>query len=180
MGKKLSITQRAYDKTGWHKSSQFSISDIKDIKTFRARNDKSLNAIPSPFARLHLFEAAFDLLDKDEMNGTDDAGDTFKKLVSDCFDVFEILYNWNNHAEGHKLSLSVWKRESEINQLKKGSKRHKLLGETFETFLQDESFNNYNEIIVLKYNNQPIAGSSPFTGFFTRTDALQSIDLFNP
>src|SRR6476661_5862203 len=97
MGKKLSITQRSYDKTGWHKSSQFSTSDIKDIKTFKARNDKSLNAIPSPFARLHLFEAAFDLLDKDELNGTDDSGDTFKKLVSDCFDVFELLYNWNNH-----------------------------------------------------------------------------------
>lgn len=181
MGKKLSITQRAYDKTGWHKSSQFSTSDIKDIKTFKARNDKSLNAIPSPFARLHLFEAAFDLLDKDELNGTDDSGDTFKKIVSDCFDVFELLYNWNNHIrQGHRLSITRWNRQAEISQLKNGSKRHRLLGETFETFLHDESFTNYDEIIIIKLNNQPIAGTSPFTGFFTRTEGLQNIDLFNP
>lgn len=181
MGKKLSITQRSYDKTGWHKSSQFSSSDIKDIKVFKAKNDKSLNAIPSPFARIHLFEAAFDLLDKDELNQTDYSGDVFKKLVSDCFDVFEILYNWNNHIrDGKKLQIVKWNRQAEIEKLKLNKAKHKLLGETFEIFFNEESFENYEEILIIKINNRPIAGSSPFTGFFTSPGNIQDVALYNP
>ncbi|RNI33610.1 hypothetical protein EFY79_18495 [Hanamia caeni] len=181
MGKKLSITQRSYDKTGWHKSSQFSTSDIKDIKISKAGNDKSLNAIPSPFARIHVFEAAFDLLDKDELNGTDYSGDTFKKLVSDCFDVFELLYNWNNHIRDEKkLSIIKWNRNTEIGNLKRSRARHKLLGETLEVFFSENAFGNFEDIFIIKYKNRPIAGSSPFTGFFTAPNAGQEIDLYNP
>lgn len=180
MGKKLSILQRSYDQTGWHKSSQFSTSDIKDIKVVTARNDKSLNAIPSPFARIHLFEAAFDLLDKDELNGTSYAGDTFKKIVSDCLDVFELIFNWNNHIrDGRQLNIVRWNREVEISNLKHGKSKHKLLGETFEVFFKEESFENYDDIYIIKYNNKPIAGTSPFTAFFT-APGLENVDLYNP
>src|SRR5436190_53949 len=118
MDKKLSVLQRTTDKTGWDKSNQFSTSDVKDIKVFTARNDKSLNAIPSPLARIHLFEAAFDLLDKDELNNTNFSGDTYRKIISDCFDVFELIYNWNNHIrEGKPLTMIKWNRENEIEAL---------------------------------------------------------------
>jgi hypothetical protein len=181
MGKKLSITQRSYDKTGWHKSSQFSTSDIKDIKISKAGNDKSLNAIPSPFARIHVFEAAFDLLDKDELNNTDYSGDTFKKLVSDCFDVFELLYNWNNHIrDDKKLSIVKWNRNTEIENLKRSRARHKLLGETLEVFFNENAFENFEDIFIVKYKNRPIAGSSPFTGFFTAPGGALEMDLYNP
>ncbi len=180
MAKKLSIIPRAHDRTGWQKSSQFSPSDIQEIRVSKARNDRSLNAIPSPLARMHLFEAAFDLLDKDEINGTDYTGDTFKKLVSDCFDVFELIYNWNNHLkDGKELSIVKWNKESEISQLLAGDHRHKLLGSTLNIFLQESAFENCDDILIIKYKNQPIAGSSPFTGFFTAPGEVQSIKLYN-
>ena len=113
MDKKLNVLQRATDNSGWAKSSQFSSSDVKEIKVFTARNDKSLSAIPSPLARMHLFEAAFDLLDKDELNNTNYSGDTYKKIISDCFDVFELIYNWNNHIkESRPLSIIKWNKEN--------------------------------------------------------------------
>ena len=180
MDKKLSVLQRESNKTGWDKSNQFSSGDVKNIKVFTARRDKSLNAIPSPLARIHLFEAAFDLLHKDELNKTNYSGDTYRKIVSDCFDVFELVYNWNNHIrEGKKLSIVKWNVEKEIELLKKGKKRHQLLAETLEVFFQDESYQNFQELLIFKLNNVVIAGSSPFTGFFTAPNDLSNVNLFN-
>ncbi|MCX6244674.1 MAG: hypothetical protein NTU98_08215 [Bacteroidetes bacterium] len=181
MDKKLNVLQRSTDKSGWDTSSQLSSTDIKGIKVFTARNDKSLNAIPSPFARIHLFEAAFDLLDKDELNNTNYSGDTFKKIISDCFDVFELIYNWNNHKkEGIPLSIVSWNREGEIEKLKKGTDKHRLLGETFEVFFNHDEYNSFKDISIIKIGDRPIAGSSPFTGFFTTANDLSKINLYNP
>lgn len=180
MDKKLSVLQRSTDKTGWDKSNQFSSTDVKEIKVFTARNDKSLNAIPSPLARIHLFEAAFALLDKDELNRTNFSGDTYKKIISDCFDVFELIYNWNNHIKNKSLSIIKWNSDSEIESLKKGRPKHKLLGETLEVFLKQESFENFNDILIIKFNNKVIAGSSPFTGFFTTPNDLSQLNFYNP
>lgn len=116
---KLSVSQRNHDTTGWHNSAQFQNDDINNIRVLNARNDKSLNAIPSPLARIHLFEAAFSLVYQDELNGTNVSGDAYKKLVSDCFDVFELLFNWNNHIrEGKDLKIVSWDKETETEKLK--------------------------------------------------------------
>jgi len=181
MDKKLSIIQRTVDKIGWDKSNNFSSDDISNIKVYNIRNDKSLNAIPSPLARMHLFESAFELLDKDESNKTSNSGDTFKKIVSDCLDVFELIYNWNNHLrDGKKLSIVKWNIESEIGILKGSNQKHKLLGETLEVFLKDESFKNCEDILIITLDNLVIAGSSPFTGFFTTPNDLNNLNLYNP
>lgn len=181
MDKKLSIVQRTVDKIGWDKSNNFSSTDISNIKVYNIRNDRSLNAIPSPLSRMHLFESAFELLDKDESNNTTNSGDTFQKIVSDCLDVFELIYNWNNHLrDGKKLSIIKWNIENEIGILKGSNQKHKLLGETLEVFLKDESFENCEDIFIIKLDNKVIAGSSPFTGFFTTPNDLSNINLNNP
>jgi hypothetical protein len=206
---KLSVSQRNHDKTGWHSSTQFQYDDINNIRVLNARNDKSLNAIPSPLARIHLFESAFSLVYQDELNGTNVSGDAYKKLVSDCFDVFELLFNWNNHIrEGKDLKIIKWEKETEIAKLRqefleekakkeaelrrnqnenqslnlqqvKGFKEH-LVGDTLNLFLQTEPFNHFNEIYIILYNNRPIAGTSPLTGFFTTPNDLSKINLVNP
>jgi hypothetical protein len=206
---KLSVSQRNHDKTGWHSSNQFQHDDINNIRVLNARNDKSLNAIPSPLARIHLFESAFSLVYQDELNGTNVSGDAYKKLVSDCFDVFELLFNWNNHIrEGKDLKIIRWEKESEIKKLRqefleekeikeaelrrnqnenqslnlqqiKGFKEH-LVGDTLNLFLQSEPFSRFDEIYIIVYNNRPIAGTSPLTGFFTTPNDLSNINLVNP
>lgn len=207
--RKLSVLQRTHDKTGWHKSTQFKEDDIKNIKVSDSKSDKSLNAIPSPLARLHLFDAAFGLIYQDETRGTNDSGHAYQKLVSDCFDVFEIIYNWNSHIR-QKIDLKfvVWKREEETQklqsqflnerrkkeeQLRRSNDENKalnlleingfkenLVANTLNLFLQTAPFNLYNEIVLIKVGEQTIAGTSPLTGFFTTPNDLSDLPLINP
>jgi len=206
---KLNVTQRNHDTTGWHRSNQFENDDINNIKVLNAKNDKSLNAIPSPLARMHLFEAAFTLVHQDELHGTNYSGDAYKKLVSDCLDVFELIFNWNTHIRENKdLKITSWNRETEIEALRKeffedkikretelrrkqdenqslnlqeidGFKEY-LVGETLNLFLQADAFSKFNEIHIILFNNNPIAGTSPLTGFFTTPNDLNKLNLINP
>src|SRR5688500_17964449 len=99
---KLSILQRTHDKTGWHRSTQFTDDDIKNVKVNDSKSGKSLNAIPSPLARLHLIDAAFSLLYQEELQHSLMVGYANEKLVSDCLDVFELVFNWNYHIREGK------------------------------------------------------------------------------
>lgn len=206
---KLGVLQGTHDKTSWHNANQFKTDDIKNIKVLNTRNDKSLNAIPSPLARLHLFDAAFSLVYQDELQGTNYAGDAYRKLISDCFDVFELIYNWNNHIrESKDLRIVSWNRDIETENLKReyiedkarreadlrrnpdenktlnlqeinGFKEH-LVGETLTLFLKTGVFNKYESVEIILLNNKPIAGTSPITGFFTTPNDLSKINLINP
>lgn len=207
--KKLSVLKREEKASGWSGYSDFTLSQIKEIKIFDSRSDKSLNAIPSPLARLHLFDAAFSLVFQDESFNTNYSGFAYKKLVSDCLDVFELLYNWNHHkSEGKKLEFVVWKKESEISNLKKifetelkrisdqpkndsdkishinlpdivGFKKY-LVGKTLNLYLGQSDFSKFKEFHIIKFNKTVVAGTSPFTGFFTTPNDLSNLDLFNP
>ena len=207
--KKLSVLKREEKQSGWHPTPAFEITQIKEIKIFDSRSDKSLNAIPSPLARLHLFDAAFSLVHQDESQKTNYSGYAYKKIVSDCFDVFELIYNWNYHKqEGKPLSFVTWKKDEEIANLKnefesalkqieerpknndesenqinlqeiEGFKTY-LVGKTLNLFLNQSDFSDYNEFHIVKYNKTVIAGTSPFTGFFTTPNDLSTLDLINP
>lgn len=207
--KKLSVLKREEKQSGWHSTTAFEITQIKEIKIFDSRSDKSLNAIPSPLARLHLFDAAFSLVHQDESQKTNYSGDAYKKLVSDCFDVFELIYNWNYHKqEGKPLSFVTWKKDEEVANLKKefesalkaiedrpknndesenqinlqeieGFKTY-LVGKTLNLFLNQSDFANFKEFHIIKHNKTVIAGTSPFTGFFTTPNDLSTLDLINP
>lgn len=206
---KLSALQRNHNKTGWHNSDQFNDSDIANIKVLDSRSDKSLNAIPSPLARIHLFDTAVSLVYQDELYGTNNSGETYKKLVSDCFDVFEIVFNWNSHKkEGKNIELITWDREIETARLQKDfqvKKKNKveeikkshdgkmhlilqevegykenLVGESLNLYLNDGVFAPFNNIHIIKVDNKPIAGTSPLTGFFTTPNDLTKFSIINP
>ncbi len=182
MNNKLSILQRQSDKPGWDISSPFTPTDISTIRVFNAKTDKSLNAIPSPLSRLYLFESAIELVDKDEINKTNLAGDVYRKIVSDCFDILELVYNWNIHKRDNQpLELVVWKVNENLEKLKNSNnKRHKLLAESLEVFMKDSAFEGIDEFLLVKFNGKVIAGSSPFTGFFTSPNDINFFQLHNP
>lgn len=206
---KLNILQRNHNTTGWHNSELLSDSDITNIKVLDSRNDKSLNAIPSPFARIHLFDAAFSLVYQDEQHGTNNSGEAYKKLVSDCFDVFELLFNWNSHLnEGKNLEIIVWNKETETDSIQKEFKEKKiikeqeirrstqenkifllqevegykenLVAETLKLFLRDGIFKPFDSFHILKLDGESFAGSSPLTGFFTTPNDLSKFKIINP
>lgn len=182
MSHKLSIISRQHKDTGWHQVIQYDVPSIQEIKVDGSGKNRSLNAIPSPFARMHLFETAFQMVYQDMIRSTDLAGETYKKLVSDCFDVFELIYNWDAHVkDGQNLELSFWRTAEEINSLKSSTnKAHKLLGESLDSFLKGEQgLKDFEKCLLIKYNRQVIGGSSPFTGFITSPDD-HKINLLKP
>ena len=55
-----------------------------------------VTSIPSPFAQLHLFETAFEFINK-EYRATQDVSvftgkTTYHKYISQCLDIFEMLF----------------------------------------------------------------------------------------
>lgn len=183
MGYKLSIVQRQYNMTGWHQSKQFDVPGIQKVKVDGAGKGKSLNAVPSPFARMHLFETAFEMVYQDLINNTNLAGEAYNKLVSECLDVFELIFNWESHIkDGKNLEISTWSRQTEIyNLMQSQNKQHKLLGQTLDVFLQGETaFQGFENCLLIKYNGDVIAGTSPFTGFITTPDELTNKVLLKP
>src|SRR5688572_18165158 len=78
----------------WHesrlKSSEIPISDY---------TSRDLNSIPTPYARMHAFQTAFEIVNREGPSSHD--GETiYHQLVSDCLDVFEILFNYNQINNG--------------------------------------------------------------------------------
>ena len=183
MAHKLNIISRSNNQTGWHQATQFSTPQIQEIPIDGSGKGTALNGIPSPFARMHLFQTAFEMVYQDLVKPSNIAGDVYLKLISDCFDVFELIYNWETHIDdGKKLDIVTWERETEIQLLLKSKTiGHNILGKTLATFLaQDIQLSNFNECLIIKYNGKVIAGSSPFTGFFTTPNSLDNFRLQKP
>ncbi len=90
---------------------------------------------------------------QDLTKNTNLAGETYNKLVSDCLDVFELLYNWDIHVkEGKPLQFVTWKKDEEIRDLLQSkSKGHNLLGKTLQTYLNsDPAFAGFNTCLIIK------------------------------
>jgi hypothetical protein len=147
----------------WDRSNEITSQEIKQIRdTVAKRNEsKAATSVPSPFARMHLFETAFEIVSKQQV------GDTmYHKLVSDCFDIFQMLFDMSDSGD---ITFARWAKTPEIELLKQNGKprEHKLLGESFTMFLEKPRFVNLNEIIFIKYKNELLGGTSPLTVFFT-------------
>ena len=68
--------------------------DVEDI-VFSKGSSKAGTAIPSPLARMELFDTAFHIVASDQKNNL--KGRTiYHQLVSDCLDVLQLIFNTKN------------------------------------------------------------------------------------
>ncbi len=174
MGHKLTIQNaKNVQNTYWSGSQQYSQSIINNIIDPAGGNiNKLLTAIPSPFARMHMFETAFDMALK---NIGKNQNTVFEKLVSECFDMFELLYNLALHkSAGHTISIAMWNFEHHINNLISSTdSAHQQLGEVLRKYVVNNSSLNSNpNIYLFNVNDKVFGGTSPFTGFFTKADLV--------
>jgi hypothetical protein len=143
--------------------------------------EKPLTAIPSPFARMHIFETAFHMVNNLEHEGSS----YYHKLVSECLDVFEMVFNINDYKiSGENIKIDLWNKEKRIEKLiSSGRDRHKLIGEAFKMFFDQDGetshYNSFKDFSLIFVNGKLIAGTSPLTIFFTTPDPI-NIDLKNP
>lgn len=170
----LNLFQRGLKGTEWtSENGVITKEQIAKREDQRTDNTSSQNALPTPFARFFLMEDAFRLATNERKGGLD-AGMSYKRMVSDCLDVFELLYSWlynENHwkNEGYKLEFRVWGEESLI-QLKR---QVPLLGHPLDNYFTGDISNERRLIfLVLKNKDKEflLACSSPKTGWVTPPD----------
>ncbi len=165
--KELNICETGASKNEWSSCGPINQGMIAGkVKDKSTQNGKALNAVPSPLARLYVVNDAFSMLTYDLLNRTNHCGEVYKFIVSDCLDAFEILYNLKYHEDKKEdVRVRVWNKQKGLQELKHIDSGH--LATSLENYLSDNSFSELNEFVLIKYKNQILAGSSPFTFLFT-------------
>lgn len=161
----------------WHSmgSSGYTTQDIEKIIDPASGTKKEITSIPSPFARINLFEHAFKAVNsaaKTELTSL--GGNTmFHKLVSECLDVGQIFFNYENYQENKDLDLDIvsWNKQHNLRELQDSNlDKHRLLGDTLALFINQDregsSFDKVDNIHLLRCNYRIVGGTSPSTLFF--------------
>lgn len=160
--------------TGWRNTEKLNESAISQLKDKSARTTNALNAVPSPFSRLHTFDTAFKLVTRDLKEGEDRASEIYRELVSDCLDAIELSFNANYHqSQGDPLTFVNWS-PSDLGNLYSGGYGQQILAKTLQTFIEADFDNANLDISIIKYNGLVIAGSSPFTLMFSSSNLDKS------
>lgn len=144
---------------GWDQTTPYDdtrIARVTDTVGAGIALAKMGTSIPTPFARVLLFDTAFA-----QVNALGhDSESVYGKLVSECLDFLEFVYNF-----AEKITVKAWNVNEEIDHLKKSaSKKHQNLAACLEKFARDL---NVKDIYLFYYNNVLIGGSSPFTLVYT-------------
>ena len=149
------------------------------VKISEQRTDKggSLNALPTPFARFFIFKEAFRrVLEHKNNPKTTAAGIAYERLVSNCLDVYELLYNLQFHQnhwkdQNRRIVIKEWKLEEDLTSLKNNVP---VLGNAVECYYKDDLGLDTNVLyfIVLEDKDREylLGTSSPYTGFITPPD----------
>ncbi|RIV18128.1 hypothetical protein DYU11_29680 [Fibrisoma montanum] len=130
---------------------------------------KSGTSIPSPFARLYLFDAAFRLV----MNNLRPAQPTmYHVLVSHCLDLLELLFQGGNSPD---IAYRIWNRADRLSSLtakaplaSSPNRRHPhaVLAKALELDMRHDLADLQN-LTLIYYKGALLGGTSPLTLVFT-------------
>ena len=150
------------------KLDENAISTITDTLT-EGNPSKVATSIPDPFARMYLFETAFQIKKNDRFGNS-----LYHMLISDCLDVFHLLFLVGDSPD---IEFKQWNKTKELKELKSKppiqtggkvrSHPHVLLGESFELAMSSSRFKDFDEIFLIFYKKILLGGTSPLTLFFT-------------
>lgn len=170
---------RKYPGYNANEIKDWSVSTLIDTNSFEAENLvyskgslKAGTSIPSPLARMELFDTAFHIVasDKSQLKGRT----IYHQLVSDCLDVLQMIFNIKNAdiGSGKKVWFKEWKVKENIDKLKAKGESHPnyLLGKSLDQIFSDkinQRFAAVDSIFLIYYENKLVGGTSPLTLFFT-------------
>lgn len=159
----------------WDKSKALGNEDINSIPdTIHQGSAAKLgSSIPSPFARMYLFDTAFKMV-----NQSASVGNTmYHQLVSDCLDMFQFLYLF---ADSPHVTFKVWDKETQLKGMEASAfKEHRSLGKALELFFKTKKFKSLSRIILIYYKNKLVGGTSPITVLYTTPNWQRLIDENN-
>lgn len=190
MPHKLSlIKEQTVAQSGWNTfaNNPYDEGKIADITDNMGKLEVPVTSIPSPFAQMHLFETSFAFINKLYVNSGKNvtvlSGETtYHKYISYCLDVFELLFSFETLKLTGRVAIDIWHKK-ELDEL---SKNHNIGSKTFAETLKifignynnDSRFKHngihgpFDEFVLIYLDNAIIAGTSPYTGFFTIGDKL--------
>ena len=169
---------------GWQKTAPVTSTEINTVTDPAGGKSRNLAvSIPTPFARMHLFETAFDFLARE---GKNNPGSVYHELTTHFWDLLELLYNYHLYTQaGRKITLRRWNAEAEIQRMRQ-NEGTRLLGETLQLYLQDERFRDFSDMYLVYYESPELAGgtrllggTSPLTLLFTGP-GVGALDLERP
>lgn len=160
----------------------------------------TVNSIPSPYARMHLFELGFRQL----AGGVQNVSDEMQKCVSHCLDVYELLFRCRTseklHSNGIKIAMHKYQdttdipmNSSEYKYLdalsifrKSYTQRYRIpqldangnfVIDNRNNVVKVEDTNLFKTFFTISKGDQIIAATSPFTGFYVKDNPAEvSID----
>ncbi|MBG6131751.1 hypothetical protein IWQ47_003507 [Aquimarina sp. EL_43] len=193
MPHKLSlIKEQVIPSIGWNQfaNNPYDEGKIGDITDNMGTSEVPVTSIPSPFAQMHLFETSFSFINKSYMSAGKSVSallgkTTYHKYISHCLDIFEILFCYETLKLKGRIEIEVWKKE-ELQRLKQDHNPGiRTFAETLRIFIdnynKDSRFTNrgitnvFDEFTLIFLDHHIIAGTSPYTGFFTIGDKLPEI-----
>lgn len=147
--------------------------EIQDTVSQRGRS-KIGTSIPSPMARLELFDTAFHIAATDTRNNLK-GNSVYHQLVSDCLDVMQLLFNTsaNDIGPDKKIWFKEWKVSENLEKLRTREPAHphhllaRAFGLIFDKNVAQAGFEDTESIYLIYYENKLLGGTSPLTLFFT-------------
>lgn len=134
-------------------------------------------SIPTPFARIYLFETAFQfVIDRANGNGSSNKVSFYDYLVTEALDLLQFIFERGGDS---RLRIYEWDGINQIDELnKKGIKEgHKALARTLNLSLSANS--PLQNIKIIEYDGIVIGGTSPFTLTYTSPNAIRLLNEKN-
>lgn len=158
----------------WENTNSIGPAQIKTIGDVSGGiMSKDPTSIPSPFARMDLAKSAFkNVVDLKTLDGQT----VFNKIVSDNFDLMELLFH-SNEIEG--INISSWDAKQSVDLLVESiNKKHRLLGKTLKLFIQqDKIFEDNSKIFIFSRKHKILGGTSPLSVVFTTGNSLKDTNI---
>ncbi len=190
MPHKLSlIKEQTISETGWGQfaNNPYDEGKIADITDNMGKLEVPVTSIPSPFAQMHLFETSFSFVNKayssenTEVSGLS-GNTTYHNYISNCLDIFELLFSYETLKLRGRIAIEIWKKEELEELLESHNPGIKTFAGTLKIFINNYNnaqrfksngiTNPFNEFTLIYIDNTIVAGTSPYTGFFTIGDEL--------
>ena len=174
----LNIVERGIEGQDWStQHGKITAKELADVGEQRTNSTSALNALPTPFARFFVVKEAFRRVREEYVSirsggKIKEAGDAYHQLVSDCLDVYELLFNLKHHRnnwKGKEIIIREWIYKENIEILKK---RVPKLYNSVDTYWGTDVDEGVLYFIILRENGKErlLATSSPWTGFVTPPD----------
>ena len=178
----LSIVNRATGSTYWVTANGVITPDaLADVLEQSTDNASALNSLPTPLARYFVASEAFRRvgearnakLANPNNKKLQNAGFAYEQLVSDCLDIYELLFNLKFHRNIWKgkedVEIIEWDSTKELARLRDTlPKLYSTLNSYYKTDIKEKTL----YFIIYKTGRQQylLGSSSPFTGWVTPPD----------